>query len=97
MEYFIESIAEDRKFPAFQCDKYDNYENGMCLRSAGQLQNMGHDWQEQNSVEGRKHFTITREEFPFSGEFCREAKVVKSQILFNILIANYLQRENKLL
>lgn len=67
VEYFLESIEKDKMFSAFQCDSFADFKDGMCL-SSSRLQNMGHDWKEQNSVQGRRHFSITREEDPFSGK-----------------------------
>ena len=67
MQFFIESIAHDRTFTAFLCDNFDDFNDGMCL-SSSRLENMGLDWQEQNSIQGRRDFTITRREAPFSGE-----------------------------
>ena len=67
VQFFIESIAHDRTFTAFLCDNFDDFKDGMCL-SSSRLENMGLDWQEQNSIQGRRDFTITRREAPFSGE-----------------------------
>ena len=67
MQFFIESIAHDRTFTAFLCDNFEDFKDGMCL-SSSRMENMGLDWQEQNSIQGRRDFTITRREAPFSGE-----------------------------
>jgi len=71
IEYFMESLLEDKIFSAFQCDNFDDFKNGMCLSSSRQ-ENMGYDWKEQNSIQGRRDFTVTRKEDPFSG---KQAKI----------------------
>ena len=70
VEYFMESIEEDKMFSAFRCDSFDDFKDGMCLTSS-RLQNMGQDWQKQNFAKGRRYFTVTRKEDPFSGELSR--------------------------
>lgn len=67
VEYFMESIERASTFLAFACDSFEDFKIGLCLRSS-QLQKMGNDWNEQNSIYSRRDFAVTRREEPFSGE-----------------------------